>query len=230
MAQPPTQTSNHFTAFRSAAEEVQPQRNAAASDPSVQPAVPASTESLGAGDLAMTSELTTHTGFTFQIRSADPGDEPALAEFFAEVTEDDLRFRFLSAVHKVSHAQLAFLTHIDHRRTENVLAFDSMVGCVLASAMLAVDDDLAGAEVAIVIRSGFKNRGIGWRLLQHVSGRAADMGIKMLRSVESRENRSAIAVEREMGFTSRPYPGDSTLLLLEKTLITAVPGVEATVS
>jgi GNAT superfamily N-acetyltransferase len=178
--------------------------------------------------LASTRELTTHSGFSFQVRSADEADEPALADFFTHVTQDDLRFRFLSAVRKVGHTQLAFLTHVDHRRAENFLAFDTMVGCVLASAMLAIDDDLEQAEVAIVIRSDFKNRGIGWRLLEHVSERAAEMGVKTLRSIESQDNRSAIAVEREMGFTARLYPGDPTLLVLEKSLVAPAPAAEAT--
>ena len=170
-------------------------------------------------------QLTTHTGFGFEVRSVGPGDEAALAEFFTHVTGDDLRFRFLSAIDKVGHAQLALLTQVDHRRSENFLAFDPAVGCLLASAMLAIDDDLEHAEVAIVIRSDFKDRGIGWRLLEHVATQAAAMGVKWLRSVESHDNRSAISVEREMGFTSRPYPGDATLTILEKLL--ATPEIKA---
>lgn len=163
-------------------------------------------------------EITTNSGFSFEVRSADEDDEASLAEFFTHVTEDDLRFRFLSAIQKVGHTQLAFLTHVDHRRTENFLAFHPGVGCLLASAMLAVDDDLENAEVAIVIRSDFKNRGIGWRLLEHVGERAAAMGVKTLRAIESQDNRSAIRVERDMGFTSHAYPGDATLTILEKSL------------
>ena len=168
-------------------------------------------------------ELTTHSGFSFYVRAVEDADEPALAEFFTHVTQDDLRFRFLSAVREVGHTQTAFLTHVDHRRAENFLAFDTMTGSILASAMLAVDDGLEQAEVAIVIRSDFKARGIGWRLLRHVSERAAEMGVRTLRSIESQDNGTAITLEREMGFTSRAYPGDPTLLLLEKSL--AAPAV-----
>jgi GNAT superfamily N-acetyltransferase len=163
-------------------------------------------------------ELVTYTGFTFGVRSAGANDELALAEFFTHVTKDDLRFRFLSAVQKVSQAQLNMLTHPDHRRTENFLAVMKGTGSVLASAMLAADDDMEGAEVAIVIRSEYKGQGIGWRLLQHVSERAAAMGIKTLQAIESHDNRAAIEVEREMGFVSRACPGDATLVILEKSL------------
>jgi acetyltransferase len=172
-----------------------------------------------------TCELTTRSGFSFQVRSADDSDEAVLAEFFTHVTPDDLRFRFLSAIKKVGHAQLALLTHVDHRRVEGFLAFDVATGCLLASAMLAIEDDLERAEVAIVIRSDFKNRGIGWSLLEHVAERAAAMGVKTLQAIESQDNRSAIKVERDMGFTSRAFPGDFTLNILEKSLAGA--GAEA---
>lgn len=168
----------------------------------------------------MASELTTRSGFTFQVRSADAGDEQALAELFTHVTKDDLRFRFLSAVREVGHSQLALLTHVKDRGGENFLALDGVGGCVLASAMLAVDDDLEHAEVAIVIRSDSKGRGIGWSLLEYVSRRAAAMGVKVLRAVESRDNCSAIEVERDLGFTAREHPDDATLLILEKALFT----------
>jgi GNAT superfamily N-acetyltransferase len=176
-------------------------------------------------------ELTTHNGFSFQVRNADESDEAALSEFFTHVTQDDLRFRFLSSIQKVGHAQLALLTQTDHRRVENYLAFDMVTGCLLASAMLAIEDDLEHAEVAIVIRADFKNRGIGWSLLEHAGERAAAIGVKRLQVIESRDNLPAIRVERDMGFASRPYPGDATLHILEKSLIGApVEAVEASVA
>jgi len=171
--------------------------------------------------LTETVELTTHSGFSFQVRSADERDEAVVAEFFTHVTPDDLRFRFLSAIQKVGHAQLALLTHADDRRVKNFLAFDIGTGCLLASAMLGIEEGLEHAEVAIVIRSDFKNRGIGWTLLNHAGEQAAAMGVRTLQAVESQDNRSAIQVERDMGFTSRPYPGDAALTLLEKSLVPA---------
>lgn len=169
------------------------------------------------------SDLTTNSGFRFKLRRANENDGPLLAEFFSHVTEDDLRFRFLSGIGHVGPAQLALLTQVDHRRSENLLAFHPLAGFLLASAMLAIDDDPEQAEVAIVIHSDFKNRGVGWCLLDHISKTAAAMGVKTLRAIESRDNRSAIQVERDMGFTSSPCPDDSRLVLLEKTIGTGTP-------
>jgi len=81
--------------------------------------------------------------------------------------------------------------------------------------MLATDDARTVAEVAITIDAAYKNQGIGWVLLGHVARYARAHGIKRLQSIESRENH---AVEHDMGFTEKPYPGDSTLVLVEAEL------------
>ena len=164
------------------------------------------------------TELTTRSGFKFTVRHVEAGDTEALAEFLTDVTSEDLRFRFLSSAKHVSSAQLQFLTHMDHTKSENFLALDNVIGCVLGSAVLAMDDDREQAEVAIVIRSSFKNRGIGWCMLDDVSRRAAGLGVKTLRSLESRSNSSAILLERELGFKTRPYPDDPNTLVLEISL------------
>ncbi len=46
------------------------------------------------------SDLMTRTGFKFHVRPVRPDDEPALAELFAHVTLDDLRFRFLTGINR----------------------------------------------------------------------------------------------------------------------------------
>ena len=46
------------------------------------------------------SELTTHSGFKFFVRTVRPDDEAALREFFEHVTPEDLRFRSSPASRK----------------------------------------------------------------------------------------------------------------------------------
>ena len=96
------------------------------------------------------------------------------------------------------------------------LAFDG--DTLIATAMLAADSEMERAEVAISIREDYKNRGLGWTLLDHVAHAAAAKGIKFLESIESRDNVEAIALEKEMGFTATAYPGDATLVLVQKKL------------
>lgn len=167
---------------------------------------------------AWSCDLTGRGGYRFHVRPAAPSDEAALADFFTHVTPEDLRFRFLSAIHKVGHDQLEALVNVDHRRTENFLAFDPDSGMLVATAMMAADASLRHAEVAVSIRADFKDRGIGWMLLEHISRFATAKGISTLESIESRDNHRAIELEREMGFKAQSCPGDATLMLVRATL------------
>lgn len=164
------------------------------------------------------ADLVTRSGYAFHVRPAAPSDEAALGEFFTHVDKDDLRFRFLSAVHKVSHDQLERLVSVDHQQTENFLAIDRGTGQIIATAMIAADDAMTKAEVAIAIRSDFKRGGISWTLLDHVAAFAASKGIATLESVESRDNHQAIKLERERGWTASSAPGDAGQIVLRKTL------------
>lgn len=172
----------------------------------------------GATSSRWSRTLTTRSGFRFYVRPASPEDEAALGEFFRHVSREDMRFRFLSAVRDVGHQRLAEMTDIDHDRTEDFLAFDEDARTVIASAMLALDAARERAEVAIAVREAFKGRGIGWTLLEHVARYAEERGVKVLESVESRENHAAIELEREMGFTVESCPGDATLVIVRRRL------------
>ena len=163
-------------------------------------------------------ELETRTGFRFLVRPARPDDEAALAEFFANVTPEDRRFRFLTAVRDVGHSFLQRMTEVDHERTEDFLAFAEDGRTILASAMIAADERLERAEVAMAIRSDHKRRGISWSLLEHVARYATARGIRTLESIEARDHHEAIALEREMGFEATEFPGDPSLVLLQKRL------------
>ncbi len=164
------------------------------------------------------AELTTRSGVKLKVRPAAPEDEARLADFFAHVEAEDLRFRFLSPLRKVGHELLRDLVRIDHMATENFLAFDASGQTLVATAMLAAEPSLEKAEVAIATRSDMKHRGVGWTLLHYLADYARARGIKAIESIECRDNREAIALEREMGFTAASYPGDPTMVLVRKEL------------
>lgn len=168
------------------------------------------------------ADLVTRSGYAFHVRPAAPNDEAALAEFFTHVDKEDLRFRFLSAIQKVGHDQLQALVTVDHRRTENFLAIEAGTGLIIATAMLAADETLTNAEVAIAIRADFKRGGISWTLLDHVARFAVAKGIKTVESMESRDNHAAIELERERGWTASGCPGDPAVMVLRKTLDAAI--------
>lgn len=163
-------------------------------------------------------ELTTHTGFQFNVRPAKASDEAALGAFFSHVSVEDLRFRFLTGLKTVGHDRLVAMTAIDHRKTENFLAFVDGEAEIIATAMLACDDAMEIGEVAIAIRSDYKGKGISWDLLAHIAAYAKAKGLTTIQSIESRDNHAAIDMERQMGFVASPYPDDPVLVLVQRHL------------
>lgn len=162
------------------------------------------------------TELTTRTGFRFSVRPAEPSDEAALAEFFEHVTADDLRFRFLTGLKTVGHDRLFDMTHVDHRQTENFLAFVDGEAEIIATAMLACDGAMEVGEVAIATRSDYKAKGVSWDMLAHVAQAAEAKGLRTLQSIETRDNHQAIEMEQQMGFVASTYPDDPTLVLVQR--------------
>ncbi len=163
-----------------------------------------------------TCDLVTRSGLVLHVRPVRTADEAALAEFFAHVTPQDLRFRFLGGVRQVSHERLVAMTDVDHRLTENFLACTDSGETIVATAMLACDEGFDRGELAISVRADFKHKGVAWELLRHVARYAEAKGLKALESVESRENHEAIELEREQGFVAEFYPDDPTLVLIRK--------------
>ncbi|QCL97421.1 GNAT family N-acetyltransferase [Agrobacterium tumefaciens] len=162
--------------------------------------------------------LSTRMGLLLDVRPVRNDDEPHLAELFRHVTPQDLRFRFFGGIGEVSHERLASMTLVDHRLTENYLAFLEGTNTLVASALLACDDAEKKAEVAIVVHGEYKNKGVAWELLRYVSNRAREKGVQTLQSIENRNHIDAVRLEQEQGFVARPYEDDPTLVLIEKNL------------
>lgn len=162
--------------------------------------------------------LLTRGGLVLHVRPVRPEDDVRLAEFFAHLTPQDLRFRFLGGVREVSRERLLSMTQVDHSSTENFLAFSDDSEAIIASAMVACDTTTQRAEVAISVRAEYKHMGVAWEMLRHAARFAEASGAKSLESLESRANHEAIELEREQGFVAVPYADDPTLVLIRKDL------------
>jgi len=164
------------------------------------------------------AQVETRTGLKLNVRSVSPDDEQAVIDFFKQIAPEDLRFRFLSSMNAVGSALAHELVDVDHIETENLLAFDSEDGSLVASAMVAADDKASDAEVAVAVRSDCKGQGVGWAMLNHACDFARVRGFERIHSIELSDNRSVISLEKEMGFEARPCPDGMTLTILSKAL------------
>lgn len=162
--------------------------------------------------------IDTRSGIQLDVRPATEDDEPALVSFFERVSDKDRRFRFLTAAERISHAQLDPLVHPDHFRSESYLAFNRADGSLVASGLLVCDGPLDTAEVAIAIRRDYRRKGIGWALLDLLTREAEARGVRRVITIEDRENRAAIELEREKGFVPEAVEGDPGLVILSKSV------------
>lgn len=163
-------------------------------------------------------EVRTRSGAVVAVRPVTVEDEPLLEEFFDRVSDEDRRFRFLSAHKHLGHQVLAPMVEVDHFRTESWIAFDEASDTVIGTAMLACDNPLDTGEIAVSVCSNWRGKGVGWALLDVIAEAATHRGLRRVISIEDRENHAAIDLEREKGFTPHAVEGDATLVMLEKIL------------
>lgn len=164
--------------------------------------------------------LRTRGGLQLFVRPTAPEDEATVRAFFAELTADDLRFRFLSAMPRPCDSLYDVLLKVDHVRTEDFLVFVDEAGSkrMVASAMLSCEPATKTAEVAISVHPAFRNKGIGWTLLDFIGRDAEARGMEILQSIECPDNRGALDVERDLGFHIAFYPDEPRLNLVTKRL------------
>ena len=146
-----------------------------------------------------------------QVRPIRPQDEALYRDFFAAVTVQDRRLRFLGAGINLTPDFLARMTQIDYAREMAFVAIEHKTGNLLGVVRLIADPDLETGEYAILVRSNLKGRGLGWRLMQHMIDYAKAEGYAQLHGSVLTENSIMLRMCMGLGFKIRPDPADGAL-------------------
>ena len=131
-----------------------------------------------------------------------PEDEPALQQFIARVTKEDLYYRYFSEINEFTHEDLANMTQIDYDREMAFVALrhtdngDEILGVTRAIS----DPDNIDAEFAVLVRSDLKGLGLGRQLLETLIHYTRDHGLQRLNGITMPNNRGMIALARKLGF------------------------------
>jgi acetyltransferase len=160
-------------------------------------------------------------GTEVQLRPIKPEDEPLLEEFAAHMTQEDLRLRFFATMRGLSHALAWKLTHVDYDRAVALVALKD--GVALGGARFHAEDDRNRAEYAITVRSDWKGRGLGYLLMTRLIDVARQWRIGELAGQVLRENRSMLAMCRELGFSIATDLTDPTVMRVRKVLTPEPP-------
>jgi GNAT superfamily N-acetyltransferase len=137
-------------------------------------------------------------GTEVRLRPLDRGERDLVAGFFAGLSEDSRRRRFLQPMPRLSEAMLRHLVDVDGRRHAAVVA---EVGgeCAGIARWIALPDEPGAAEVAVTVTDRFQGRGIGRLLLDALGPSAERAGVATLVYLVDPANRPVLHLLRSLG-------------------------------
>lgn len=150
------------------------------------------------------------------IRPIRPEDEPHLAEFHQNVSEESVYLRYFHLI-KLStlnaHPRLSRLCFIDYDRDMTLVAEgqspDECPGQIMAIARLSKCHGVNEAEFAMLVADPYQHQGLGAELLRRLLVFARDEGIDRVKAEILPQNRAMRRVCEKLNFTITP--GDEVM-------------------
>jgi acetyltransferase len=164
-------------------------------------------------------KATLNDGLNLIVRPVRPEDEPLYPPFLRKVTAEDLRLRFFAHVKEFGHAFISRFTQIDYARAMAFVAIDPQNGDILGVSRVHRLTYANSGEFAVLVRSDFKGRGLGWLLMQMLIEYAASEGIGELHGEVLTDNTTMLQMCAELGFETTggsSEPGVRTVRLRVK--------------
>ncbi len=136
------------------------------------------------------------------VRPIVPADAPALAEAIKTADPDTIRRRFLGGRPQVTPELITHLTTVDYRTRFALVAIDPHTGRGVAIARYETSGEHT-AEVAVVVRSGWRHAGLGTELLRLLAHAASEQGIHTFTGSYLAENRAVAALIEDADVPAR---------------------------
>ena len=151
------------------------------------------------------SYRTTSTDFSFLLRPVKISDEPLLKDFFYSLSDQSLFRRFISVRKDMPHERLQEFVIIDHTKEMMILATvrDEEAEKAVAVGQYGINGDTHTAEVALVVRDDFQNKGIGTELLSYLTYLAKRGGLLGFTAEVLVENKPMQHLFEKMGFDTQ---------------------------
>jgi GNAT superfamily N-acetyltransferase len=141
-------------------------------------------------------------GTGLEIRPIAPGDKAALAAAVDQSSDEAVYRRFLNPHGRLTAAELRYLTEVDHRDHEALLAVDPVSHASVGVARYVRDRERhETAEIAVAVLESWQGRGVGRALLQRLADRGRDEGITRFTALMLSDNRPMRRLLAELGTT-----------------------------
>jgi RimJ/RimL family protein N-acetyltransferase len=134
------------------------------------------------------------------IRPIRPDDREELAEGLRRLSPESRYRRFFTPTTELSAAELRYLTEVDHRDHEALVALEPGSGHGIGVARFVRSaDDPELAEVAVAVADSWHNRGVATALLDRLTQRAREEGVRRFSAEVLAENRPMLELIDELG-------------------------------
>lgn len=145
---------------------------------------------------------TTKTGLEILLRPVKISDEPLLKDFFYSLSDNSLYRRFISVRKDMPHERLQDFTIIDYSKEMVILAVINRLEKeeVVGVGQYGIDEATHTAEVAVVVKDDYQNKGIGTELLAYLTYLAKKQGLLGFTAEVLTENKPMLHLFEKMGF------------------------------
>ena len=141
-------------------------------------------------------------GTALEIRPVEPGDKAALAAAVDQSSDEAVYRRFLGPHGRLTAAELRYLTEVDHRDHEALLAVDPASGKSVGVARYVRHRERRDrAEIAVAVLETWQGRGVGKALMHGLADRARDEGITQFTALMLSNNRAMRRLLADLGTT-----------------------------
>jgi ribosomal protein S18 acetylase RimI-like enzyme len=141
---------------------------------------------------------TARDGTVVQLRPLRRHERELVAEFFAGLSAESRRRRFLTPMPRLPEAMLGRLVDVDgHRHLAMVATIDGR--CAGIARYMTLADQPGVAEVAVTVSDRYQGRGIGRLLVDALLPAAVRAGLTSLVYLVEPTNRPALRLLRSLG-------------------------------
>jgi GNAT superfamily N-acetyltransferase len=144
-------------------------------------------------------------GSELVVRPIRPEDKEAIVAGFERMSPESRYRRFFSPLQRLTERDLAYLTEVDHRDHEALIAFDAASREPVGVARFIRGSAPEEAEVAVTVVDDWQGRGAATALLEKLVERAREEGVERFVALVLSENKEALELFRQApGQTSEP--------------------------
>lgn len=136
------------------------------------------------------------------FRPIKPTDERALQEFFYSLPDQDIYYRFLSAMRVFPHRDTQAMCNIDYEQEMAIVGVIGEIGSetIIGMGRYILDQRTNMAEVDFAVRAQWQRKGIGTFLLHYLCEIAKAKGITGFTAYVLASNRKMLSVFHKVGY------------------------------